>query len=107
MVFDKTFENISPDTKSCRGRGFSSSYCDDLCVDIKRHYYGSIYKLDEQIGRVRSLLSQYDVADNTILVLSSDNGPARYDSGRIPLYIGPGSALNFKQRKFSTLEGGT
>lgn len=39
------------------------------------HYYGCITELDEQVGRIRSMLDKQGVADNTLIFFCSDNGP--------------------------------
>jgi len=42
----------------------------------EQHWFGSITAMDEQIGRLRSLLRSSGIADNTILWFCSDNGPS-------------------------------
>src|SRR5699024_406962 len=43
---------------------------------IRAHYYGVIRELDEQLGRVFSLIrNDEELRNNTLIVLSSDNGP--------------------------------
>lgn len=60
-------------------------------------YYASISALDSAVGRVRSLLKQYGISNNTILWFSSDNGPAENC---------PGSTGGLRGRKGSLYEGG-
>ena len=38
-------------------------------------YYGAITAMDAAIGRVRALLREYNISDNTMLWFTSDNGP--------------------------------
>ena len=38
-------------------------------------YLGAISQMDEQVGRLRRLLQQTGVYENTLLWFSSDNGP--------------------------------
>ena len=42
----------------------------------KQNYFGAITAMDEQIGRLRGELRRLNIADNTILFFTSDNGPA-------------------------------
>ena len=63
----------------------------------KRHYLGAISALDEAIGRVRALLKEYNISDNTLLWFSSDNGPQTGE---------PGSTGGLRGRKGSVWEGG-
>lgn len=42
----------------------------------QRHYYGAITAMDEQVGRLRALLRRLDVAENTLVIFTSDNGTA-------------------------------
>ena len=86
----------------------SSSTCKALCRDIRMHFYASILAMDEQVGRVRQLLAERGLTENTMVVFLSDNGPARFDasSQKNPRYIGPGSASHLLEWKFSYNEGG-
>jgi arylsulfatase A-like enzyme/predicted phosphodiesterase len=65
----------------------------------KKHYYGSITAMDEQVGRLRQALKKAGVADNTMLWFCSDNGPEGNDSA-------PGKTGGFRGRKRSLYEGG-
>lgn len=63
-----------------------------------QHWYGSITAMDREIGRLRALLRDLRVADNTIVWFNSDNGPSyihNYNS------TGP-----FRGKKSELLEGG-
>ena len=62
-----------------------------------KHYLGAISDLDEAIGRVRKLLQQYSVYNNTLVWFSSDNGPQKG---------GPGSSGGLRGRKGDVWEGG-
>jgi len=42
----------------------------------KKHYYGCITAMDDQIGRLRAFLKNKNIEDNTIIFFCSDNGPA-------------------------------
>eukprot|EP01083_Nonionella_stella_P090311 252316_1 len=45
-------------------------------------YYGTIVDIDQQIGRVRQLLKDYNIYEDTWLWFSSDNGPQQGHPGR-------------------------
>ncbi len=74
-----------------------SRYNEDI-----QNFYGVIYAMDEQIGRLQSFLKEKNVADNTIMFFTSDNGPeGRMQKGRTQ-----GTAGILKGRKRSLYEGG-
>ncbi len=79
-------------------RKMYSQYSED-----EQHYYGCITALDEQIGRLRNLLRELGIANNTMFWFCSDNGPEGKDGkhGRTR-----GSAGPFRGRKRSLFEGG-
>ena len=63
----------------------------------QKHYLGSVSGVDEAIGRVRRLLDQYGVYNDTLLWFSSDNGPQTGE---------PGSTGGLRGRKGFVWEGG-
>ena len=63
----------------------------------KKHYYGCITAMDEQIGRLRDYLQAEGIADNTIITFCSDNGPEDNT---------PGITKGYRERKRSLYEGG-
>ncbi len=65
-----------------------------------QHYAGCISALDDAIGKLVGELASMDIASNTMLWYSSDNGPEG-KSG-----IAPGSAGDFRGRKRDLYEGG-
>lgn len=78
-----------------------------------RGLYGDcIEEIDEMVGRVTQTLRDQGIAENTLVVFSSDNGPwilyentashAKYGEARLLV----GSALPFRDGKGSTWEGG-
>ena len=54
----------------------------------------AIEELDESVGQIMATLQQLDLDDNTLVIFTSDNGPAR------------GIATPLRGRKGSTYEGG-
>jgi N-acetylgalactosamine-6-sulfatase len=68
-------------------------------------YYATLGNLDFQIGRLMKGLEELGVADNTLVVFSSDNGPEEIfikNAG----HTGVGSPGPFRGRKRSLYEGG-
>lgn len=68
-------------------------------------YYGSVGDLDAQIGRLLGELETMGVAENTLVVFSSDNGPEDIHITNAG-HSGVGSAGPFRGRKRSLYEGG-
>ena len=64
------------------------------------HYYGSIRAMDRQIARVRDVLQERGVRDNTLFWFASDNGPEWQDE------FSPGTAGTLRGAKRSLYEGG-
>lgn len=70
-------------------------------------YYSTINDFDEQIGRLVEGLEELGVADNTLIIVSSDNGPEDVMLGHNgAAHEGIGSAGPFRGRKRSLYEGG-
>lgn len=67
----------------------------------KKHLYGCITAMDDQIGRLRSFLKDKNIDENTIIFFCSDNGP----SGPITRK-GIASAGPFRGHKHQMWEGG-
>jgi N-acetylgalactosamine-6-sulfatase len=68
-------------------------------------YYGSVTDMDRQIGRLLNALDELALAENTMILFSSDNGPEDihvFNAG----HSGVGSAGPFRGRKRSLYEGG-
>jgi len=64
----------------------------------RRHYYGCLTAMDEQLGRLRAELRRLGVAENTMLWFCADNGPEHKK--------GPGSTGGLRGRKRDLFEGG-
>lgn len=75
-------------------------------VDDDR-YLATIVKMDRTLGDLFDRLKDMGQADNTLIVVTSDNGPSAlqryYRNGATP----PGSVLTLRGRKGSLYEGGT
>lgn len=92
-------------------------YFGDEYNDIKRKYYQLISGVDYSIGMIREALEKEGLADNTIIILSSDNGYSEGAHGfsgkclpyeepsRAPLIIFDPRNKN-NQRRVNTVTGG-
>ncbi|WP_299555872.1 sulfatase-like hydrolase/transferase [Seonamhaeicola sp.] len=66
------------------------------------HFYGCITELDEQVGRIVSLLEKTGALDNTLIFFCSDNGPEGGSAkGRTA-----GTTKGLRGRKRSLYDGG-
>ncbi len=68
-------------------------------------YYSSVTDLDAQLGRLFAKLDEMKIADNTIILFSSDNGPEDMHIGNAS-HSGIGSPGPFRGRKRSLYDGG-
>lgn len=70
-------------------------------------YYSTITDFDTQIGRLMDKLDEMGIADNTILIVTSDNGPEDIMlEGGGASHSGIGATGPFRGRKRSLYEGG-
>ncbi|QHV94539.1 sulfatase family protein [Spirosoma endbachense] len=67
----------------------------------KETYYSVLADADYHIGRLIDSLAKMGLDDNTLLIFTSDNGPANYAPARIA-----GSTAGLKGRKTDIFEGG-
>ena len=80
------------------------AHAEDLRSQM-RVFCASLTDLDTQIGRLLDALDELGIADNTIIVFSSDNGPEDYRV-RNAANAGVGSTGPLRARKRSMYEGG-
>lgn len=66
----------------------------------ERTYYACLTAMDEQVGRMRSLLRELEIEQNTLIWFTSDNGP----EGQA--HNAPGTAGPLRGRKRDLWEGG-
>lgn len=69
--------------------------------EAQQHYYGEISGIDRSMGRLRTELRRLNIADNTLLWYTSDNGPQGPLSRNLP-----GSSGGLRDRKNTVWEGG-
>lgn len=70
----------------------------------------AIAQFDWSVGRIMHTLDSLGIADNTLIILSSDNGPVvddGYDDRAEELLNGHSPAGPFRGNKYSAFEGGT
>ena len=84
------------------------AYLDKGVAKTAASYYALITNIDENLGRLREFLNEKQLADNTILIFMTDNGPAggwplRGDMHARPL---PHFTANMRGAKGSLYEGG-
>ncbi len=68
--------------------------------DPKRAYINTIEHIDTEVGRIFETLRELDLAENTYVIYTSDNGPW------LPFRHHGGSAGPLRDGKMSTFEGG-
>jgi len=64
----------SPHTPLVAGDEDRAPYADQPIE--AQHWFGAVSAMDRQVGRLRQMLRSLDVADDTIVWFSSDNGPS-------------------------------
>jgi len=76
--------------------GSTPEYLDmykDVADEKQREYYAQLTAMDAQVGRLRAELRRLGIADNTLLVFTSDNGP-KIDYGSTGPYPGKKGRLS-------------
>ena len=63
-------------------------------------YGDTIEEIDDSVGQILAALDRHSIADKTLVIYTSDNGPWKLTGGR------GGSAYPLRGYKFSTYEGG-
>ena len=80
------------------GKHWTAPY--DTLGGYHKHYYGCISALDQQVGRLRKALKDWELSNDTLLWFCADNGPEGQS------FQAPGSAWPLRGRKRSLYEGG-
>ena len=79
-----------------------ASVSDDPFV---RNFFAVLEEMDRQIGRVIATIDDLGLAENTLIIFTSDNGPTdwprKYETGPPAGFTGP-----YRGRKWSLFEGG-
>ncbi|MEZ6065995.1 MAG: sulfatase-like hydrolase/transferase [Planctomycetaceae bacterium] len=86
--------------------GEAEKFADVTSNPNEQKFFAVLTEMDRQLGRLFSKLDELGIADRTIVVLTSDNGPTAwpnyYSRGANPA----GSTAGFRGRKWSLYEGG-
>jgi arylsulfatase A-like enzyme len=80
-----------------------AKYSDD---PYKQAFYAVLDNMDKQIGRLMDVMDELGIAENTILIFTSDNGPTDWPRYYEEGYNPPGWTGPFYGRKWSLYEGG-
>jgi len=87
---------------------------ESITGDVPRHYAASILHLDDGVGRILKELDRRGLADNTLVVFTSDNGGStaenndlKYPDDNCPNGPLPGNNLPLRGKKGDLYEGGT
>jgi arylsulfatase A-like enzyme len=76
-------------------------------AEPQRTYYAAVTRADKQIGRVLALLDELKLADHTLVIFSSDNGPENsHAEPNQKFYHSVGSTGGLRGRKRSLYFGG-
>jgi arylsulfatase A-like enzyme len=83
-------------------------YANKPWADILKKYAAKITRMDRDIGKILKALQDQGIAENTLVVFTSDNGP---NAPRLPPEAAPGSYFfkssgPFRGKKTSVFEGG-
>lgn len=80
----------------------SAAVFDDLDLNM-RHYLANVYALDLNVKMVMDVLNELGIADNTVLVFSSDQGPPRplgHSLGELDRDLYAPKLWNIKEKRF-------
>ena len=97
-TLNPTEEQMKPYERFSLGRGIPHKTTQQI-------FYSSVTDLDTQVGRLMDELDKMGLADNTLILFSSDNGPEDIHIANAG-HSGIGSAGPFRGRKRSLYEGG-
>lgn len=103
----QVYQSLAPQANDPAFGRWMQSYlgeAQDLTSQM-RIFCASLTDLDTQIGRLLQTLDELGLADNTLVLLSSDNGPEDYRIGNAA-NAGVGSTGPLRARKRSMYEGG-
>jgi N-acetylgalactosamine-6-sulfatase len=103
----KLYESLAPRADDLAFGPWMQKYLGEA-KDLKSQmqvFCASLTDLDSQIGRLMKALDDLQLADNTIVFFSSDNGPEDYRIGNAS-NAGVGSTGPLRARKRSMYEGG-
>src|SRR3546814_12894713 len=68
-------------------------------------YLATIVKMDKTLGKLFDRLDQMGEMDNTLVIVTADNGPSSLQRSYGKGHTAPGSTEQLRGRKFKTEEG--
>ncbi|WP_063769057.1 arylsulfatase [Flammeovirga sp. OC4] len=84
---------------------YAKPYMDKGIPKSRSKFYGMITNIDENLGKLRTKLKEWEIEDNTILIFMSDNGTA-YGASFKGAKLKNGYNANMRGTKGSAYEGG-
>ena len=66
-------------------------------------YFAAVTNVDKEVGAIRRTLEQLEIADNTLILFTSDHGPARLGDGKRDRNYG--SSTPYRGRKYGLWDG--
>ncbi len=74
----------------------------------EQDYYGALSAVDTEIGKIRRLLKELNLYENTLVMITSDNGPEVDNTAGhgTANFTSPGSSGGLTGRKRALTEGG-
>lgn len=86
----------------CQAPG-QGEYANLILSETEKFYAASITEMDRYIGELRSLLRKLDITQNTLIILTSDNGAHQAGGHKYSTF---GSTADFTGMKFQIRDGG-
>lgn len=88
-----------------KNHGYGSQYIDGYCAQDEPNltYASMITRMDKNIGRIMDLLEELNIAENTIVMFASDNGPSNEGGQSIDFFD---SSKGLRGKKRDLYEGG-
>ncbi|TWT57900.1 Arylsulfatase precursor [Thalassoglobus neptunius] len=72
----------------------------------EQKFFAVLVEMDKQIGRLIDAIDEEGLNDNTLVLLTSDNGPTAWGRYYKTEHLPAGSTAGFRGRKWSLYEGG-
>lgn len=85
---------------------YSEAYREKGVPGAMANFYGMIENFDENMGRLTAKLDELKLADDTILIFTTDNGTAAGVAGRVGGRSWPGFNAGMRGQKGSEYDGG-
>ena len=79
---------------------------DEFANPFEQRFAAVLESMDGEIGRLLAFLDQSGLREDTLVILTSDNGPTAWTSYGRQGFDPPGSTGGFRGRKWSLYEGG-